>query len=288
MSNSAAAEANAATVRAWDYERYLAALFAPEPSRRDLFALYAWAAEIDRVPEVVREPILGEIRLHWWREALEAAEQGTRAGQPEADGLADLLPRLADRRADLHGFIDVRAFDLSASVMPDHAALLADCDKREGALLRLSATLLAGRSLIGAEQAACQAAGIALGLTRRLARTGADLERGRIWLPASDLTARLVPIASLAEPERPEGVSEVMRDLVSLAEANRADAVRRLAALPAVNRTRLRPAFLPLASLPRVLATIARDPLAPFRHAIVTSPLYRVRRIVIAGLTGRI
>ena len=48
----------ASLVREADRDRYLAALFAPPEKRDALFALYAFDAEISRVRELAREPIL--------------------------------------------------------------------------------------------------------------------------------------------------------------------------------------------------------------------------------------
>lgn len=52
-----------ATVRRFDPDRYFSALFAPADKRPLLFALYAFNHELARVGEVVREPMMGEIRL---------------------------------------------------------------------------------------------------------------------------------------------------------------------------------------------------------------------------------
>ena len=48
---------------------WLAALFAPERLRPHLHALAAFAHEIGGVAARVREPLAGEMRLAWWREA---------------------------------------------------------------------------------------------------------------------------------------------------------------------------------------------------------------------------
>ena len=69
-------------VRAGDKDRFLATLFAPEKYRRALHALYAFNLEIARVRELAREPMPGEIRLQWWRDAL------LRGGQGEARDFA--------------------------------------------------------------------------------------------------------------------------------------------------------------------------------------------------------
>src|SRR5215831_3169513 len=59
-----------------DRDRFQTALFAPARSRESLFALYAFNYEIARVRETVSEPVLGQIRLQWWRESIAAAFDG--------------------------------------------------------------------------------------------------------------------------------------------------------------------------------------------------------------------
>src|ERR1700746_2498526 len=63
----------AALVRRHDRDRFQTALFAPARQRNALFALYAFNYEIARGRETVREPMLGQIRLQWWRESIAAA-----------------------------------------------------------------------------------------------------------------------------------------------------------------------------------------------------------------------
>src|ERR1700726_3708861 len=63
----------AGLVRRHDRDRFQTALFAPAAAREALFALYAFNYEIARVRESVREAPLGQIRLQWWREAIDAA-----------------------------------------------------------------------------------------------------------------------------------------------------------------------------------------------------------------------
>ncbi len=58
-------------VKNYDYDRFLVTLFAPASAREGLFALYAFNHEVAKIREAVSEPMLGEIRLQWWREAIE-------------------------------------------------------------------------------------------------------------------------------------------------------------------------------------------------------------------------
>ncbi|MBL4602857.1 MAG: squalene/phytoene synthase family protein [Emcibacteraceae bacterium] len=58
-------------VKKYDYNRFLVTLFAPADVREDLFALFSFNHEVAKIREAVSEPMLGEIRLQWWREAIE-------------------------------------------------------------------------------------------------------------------------------------------------------------------------------------------------------------------------
>ena len=61
---------------------WLAALFAPERLRPHLHALAAFAHETGSVAARVREPLAGEMRLAWWREAMAGARPEEAAGRP--------------------------------------------------------------------------------------------------------------------------------------------------------------------------------------------------------------
>src|SRR5688572_30941058 len=80
-------------VRAGDKDRFLATLFAPQKHRRPLFALYAFNLEIARVRELAREPMPGEIRLQWWRDALSGPGHGDVAANPVAAALRETVVR---------------------------------------------------------------------------------------------------------------------------------------------------------------------------------------------------
>jgi phytoene synthase len=58
-------------VRRLDEDRWLSAQYARPEGRDRLIALYALHLEIERAPAMVSEAPLGEIRLQWWREALD-------------------------------------------------------------------------------------------------------------------------------------------------------------------------------------------------------------------------
>jgi 15-cis-phytoene synthase len=71
-------------VRRADEDRWLASRFAPAFVRERLIAIYAVNYEIARIAETVTEPGLGDIRLQWWREAIEDIHAGRTCGSHPA------------------------------------------------------------------------------------------------------------------------------------------------------------------------------------------------------------
>ncbi len=63
-------------VARFDHDRHLITLYAPQDKRQALYGLYAFNYEISRIRESVSEPMLGEIRLQWWREAIDDIYDG--------------------------------------------------------------------------------------------------------------------------------------------------------------------------------------------------------------------
>ena len=93
-------------VREANRDRFLGALFAPEPARSDLLALLAFDLELARTRSVTREPLLARIRLEWWREAVaEAAGDGKPRAQPIVESLSEMLRRRRDLPPD--GLMDL-------------------------------------------------------------------------------------------------------------------------------------------------------------------------------------
>src|ERR1700722_4476242 len=157
--DSALANRLAASVRAADPDRYFSALFAPAALRPQLFVLYAFNAELARVAETVREPMLGAIRLEWWRETAEGASRANPRNHDVARGLVALFEGKKVALADLEALIAARSFDSSADRFADFAALENYLDATSGAVMRLAARVL------GAAPERLREAAVAFGLT---------------------------------------------------------------------------------------------------------------------------
>ena len=63
-------------VRRGDPDRFLSAMTAPPDARAKLFPLYAFNLEVARAPWVTQEPMIAEMRLQFWRDALEEIAEG--------------------------------------------------------------------------------------------------------------------------------------------------------------------------------------------------------------------
>ncbi|HWA88645.1 MAG TPA: squalene/phytoene synthase family protein [Rhizomicrobium sp.] len=136
---NSAFETSAAELRNRDPDRYLCALFAPAALRPHLFALYAFNAELARIGYAVREPMVGEIRLAWWRETLEGAREGRPRNHDVARALAETLAKIELPQALFEAMIDARSFDLMDGTLTDTASYL---DATSGNVMRLAARIL--------------------------------------------------------------------------------------------------------------------------------------------------
>ena len=74
-------------LRGLDGDLYLCHLFAPEPERGALLTLYHLYADIARIPSSVSDPMVGAIRLQWWRDFLDSVESGDGRGTPIGEAL---------------------------------------------------------------------------------------------------------------------------------------------------------------------------------------------------------
>tara|TARA_Y100001958_G_C21241771_1_gene569749 strand:- start:545 stop:1228 length:684 start_codon:yes stop_codon:yes gene_type:complete len=74
-------------LRGLDGDLYLCHLFAPAEKRGALLTLYHLYADIARIPASVSDPMVGAIRLQWWRDLLDAVANGDGRGIPIGEAL---------------------------------------------------------------------------------------------------------------------------------------------------------------------------------------------------------
>ena len=121
-----------------DPDRWLSSRFVADPAARaDLVALYSLDNELSAVGRKVRDPLVGEMRLAWWREALEGLmARGDTRGHAVLEGIKaarfpmDTVAGLPDR------YIDALA------PPADDETLLARIDETDGVVMALAALRL--------------------------------------------------------------------------------------------------------------------------------------------------
>lgn len=178
----------AAIVRDGDFGAYAATLFAPAAARPHLLALYAFDIELARVRDLVSDPMVGELRLQWWRDAVENPERADVLAHPVAHALHEAAAYGKLPTDALTGLIDARIDDLYDDPIPSLAALEARLGAAASVRLRL-ATLIAAAGRDPGGAAVAGFGGVAQGIVRLLRRLPADAARGQLLLPVDRMGA---------------------------------------------------------------------------------------------------
>ncbi|WP_395674229.1 squalene/phytoene synthase family protein [Phenylobacterium sp.] len=186
-------------VRRVDPDRWMSSRFIADPGQRaDAIALYAFDYELARAPRVASNPLLGEIRLTWWREVLDEAFEGRTARRhPTAEALAAAIRRHDLPRAPLEAMIDARYRELDPTPMTAEEAR-AFASETAGGLAALVARILDP----DADPEAAHVAGAVWALRRR-GEPVADL------VTARTLSAAAFP--AIAHAAMPSDGSELAR-----------------------------------------------------------------------------
>ena len=127
-------------------DRELAAMFAGEPARSNLLALYRWIDEIESVPARASEPAILAMRFAWHREAVSDlfAEPRKVRRHDAYEGLAGWLDSGADLKPSLLvGLIDGIEDGLAPESFANIEQLQDSMDRVHGTLLQLGAAAAA-------------------------------------------------------------------------------------------------------------------------------------------------
>ena len=211
-----------ALVRGGDYDRWLVAVFAPAEKRPHLHALHAFNLEIARVSEIVSDPRLGEIRLQWWRDALEA-DRAEATAHPVADALRRTRERFRLPVEPFLALIEARVFDLWNDPAPDIAWLEGYCSETASSLVRLATLILADGADPGGADAAGRA-GLAWAMTGLLRALPWTSRRGRVYVPTDLLARRSAGADDILALRSTPAVRAALADLRACARAHLAQA----------------------------------------------------------------
>lgn len=256
----------ATLVREHDFPRYAAALFALPDKRRAMLALAAFDFEILRIPDQVRQPLPGEIRLQWWTDLLEGTEHGGAAGHPIAAELLATIKEHALPQEPLQRIIRAHTFDLYDDPMPSRAALEVYLDDTVGEIVAASLRVLGGN--VALYEGLIRHAGRALALTRILARLPHDASRRRCFLPGEAMAEHGVSRDEFFAGADTPALRALRDELIATARKHLDIAQAHIKDLTPALRT----AFLPLATLQRELDGLQSSP--PFALHLPPSRLH--------------
>ena len=239
------------TLKQADPDRYRAALMADAQRRDDLLILYAFHYELSKVPDVTSEPMLGQIRYEWWREAIDEIYSGKEVRRHEiATPLTEILRRTDVPRFWVDRLIDGRARDLDPQPFADMADARAYARQTSGQLMQIAVKLVGGDP-----NDAVLRAGEAWGLTGLARSYSYYHDRILQNLSFQDL---LTSTHEIYETANPNVSGEVF------------------------------PALAYGALIPKFLARMRRTGFDPVNDKVSYGPLAKQWRLMIAGLRGRI
>ncbi|WP_026608196.1 phytoene/squalene synthase family protein [Methylocapsa acidiphila] len=246
-----------------DPDRWLASLFAPREARPHIHALYAFSLEIARVREIVSEPLLGEIRFQWWRDALDAPDRADVAANPVAGALLDTVVRFDLSKQALLDLIDARLFDLYDDPMENMEQLDSYARATSSGLFRLARRILdqdeAAEGLGAAEHG-----GIAYALTGLLRALPWHCARGQVYVPRDILEKNGVEPAELVAGISSPGVLAALAELRGFARRHLEIFDTRLVCLPESARA----CFLPLSLCEAYLRRMEKPGYDPFKTPV--------------------
>lgn len=272
-------------VRRYDNDRFLTALFAPADQREDLFTLYAFNIEIAKTREVVTEPMLGHIRLQWWRDSIAAVYgDGDAAALGHHEVLAPLADAVARRRlsrAHIERLIDAREADLDDEPPASLDCLANYADATSTPLVRLG--LEAMDVADGDAHEAGRHVGIAWALTGLLRAVPFHAGRRRLHLPADRMAHHGLRQGPLFDLKPGPELRPVVREVADLARDH-------LARGRALHRSVPRAGLAALLTAPLAetyLDTLAKVDYDPFAPRVAMPNPFRQARLAWHALRGR-
>lgn len=253
-------------------DRYLAALLAPISARDDLIVLAAFSAEMEKIARQVNDSTLGEIRIQWWRDALEAGQLGQKSGHPIADAFASVIAQKRLPLKSLDGYFDAHTHRMYADPPEAEQHLSHELDLIEGTIFSL-ATQIIGQPAHVPDNDILHAAAQSYGL----ARLGLDLPyaraRGRNPLPIEYFN-------DTANADWRAAIDTLIaKSRTHLEHARSAYSSSPRAVMAAL---------LPLALVEPYLRALSRSKRDPTRDIADVAPLTRTWRIAKSHVLGRI
>lgn len=257
------------------------AALAPEYRRAAFLSIYAFNVEISRIRESVSEPMLGQMRLQWWRDVIDAIYAGQPRGHAVAAPLAAAISRHGLTRAHFMRLIDARERDLDPAPPVTMDGLIDYAGGTAAPLIWL------GLEICGVDGRAARDAGWTLGVAWALGglirALPYHLREGWCCLPI-DLLAKY----QLDRYKLLEGRGEInLRKLIkkisghidnNIKNTRKSEQKLGKAAIPAMRATAFAQAYQ---------RRLARYDFDPFDRRVAARPPFIAWRLMLRGMIGR-
>ncbi|WP_319531920.1 squalene/phytoene synthase family protein [uncultured Cohaesibacter sp.] len=248
------------------------ALIAAEKNRPALMVLYAFLAELKRIPRQVSEPTMGEIRLQWWKDVI--AGSATQASEgcggenigPLGAALRTIIRQYQLPVSALQSIIEARIFDLYNDPMPDLNTYETYAGETRSLPLALAAQILNDGTPVDGLSDLCGHAGMAIALSEHLTEWQKTTKERKLFLPLEFFASHGVHLTDIHARTNDGEVKAALMDLVQRGEEHLFKAEAFLKSLDGGSKGPLSPAFLGLAPTALRLKRLQKDPMT--HHSI--------------------
>ncbi len=281
MTSSKLSESGAlGALREADPLRYAAVLYMPQEKRAPIASIWLFQSEIERIRDLVSEPLPGEIRLQWWRDVFLGMRDGEAKQNPLAVDLLETIDANGLSRDLFVTFLEAMTFDLYEDPMREGAQFEGHMGETQSVFFQMICQILAGERL--QDGTAAGHAGVAFGVMRTLVDTAKHRARGQIYVPSNMLDTRKITADKWLASDNTAEKCDAIKDFTAFGLDHLAKANSALTDLP-VN---CRIAFLVLAVCGKTLERAREKPLDAFNGNIALGPLQTHWTLLKAALRG--
>ena len=204
-------------VRRRDRDRYWCVLLTAQPFKNDLFTLFALNVEISEIGSLVTDPLIGQIRLRWWLDAITLIYKGKPPRNPITLALSELVLKRDISRKMLDRLIEGHEKDLDDQPMKSLDALKSYALDTSSNLIELSLAITGINSDMSRHTA--HHLGIAWALLGAIRNIPVNIKRNRVLLPVELCKKHGFKSQSLLDNgyqgQSPDGMQGVVFELMS-------------------------------------------------------------------------
>lgn len=270
-------------LKAADFARYMSVLFAPEAHRNALCALHLYTIELARVPQLVREPMAGEIRLQWWQEVLNGQRDGEAEANPISKALLEAIAHYGLPRAALATMAEARIFDLYNDPMPDLKSFEGYCGEIYAVPYQIAVMILANEGANSTSELSGHA-GMVSGIAGVLRRLPHDISAQKCAIPREILSASGLDHERLMTLEDPSQMIPAMDALQALGRDHLKRFTAERKALKNQHRSQILNAYLPIIQDEIALQNIKAKTL--LKQPFISSQFLLTRKIFARSFLG--